>query len=78
MRAAITNLIGNAKLKFIDVWNTILAEEVRTKDSGKASTSNSMLNVDYRRISFERNSNKGMGIEASQRIEGENRGTVEV
>ena len=61
MRAAITNSIRNAKLKFIDVRNTILAEEVQRKDSSEASTSNSALNVDNRGRSSERNSNKGNG-----------------
>ena len=57
MRAAITNSIGNAKLQFIDVRNTILAEEVRRKDFGEASTSNLALNVDNRGRSFERKGN---------------------
>ena len=48
MKAAITNSIGNATLKFIDVRNAILAEEAQRKDSGEASSSNSMLNVDGR------------------------------
>ena len=61
MREAITNSIGNAKLKFIDVRNTILVEEVRRKDSSKASTSNSALNVDNRGRISKRNSNKGNG-----------------
>ena len=46
MRAAITNSIGNATLKFIDVRNVILVEELRRKDSGKASSSNLAMNVD--------------------------------
>ena len=53
--AAITNSIRNATLKFIDVRNAILAEEVQRKDSGEASTSNSALNVDNRGRSFEMN-----------------------
>ena len=61
MRAAVANSIGNAKLKFIDVRNTILTEEVQRKDSSEALTSNSALNVDNRGMSFERNSNKGNG-----------------
>ena len=55
MRAAITNSIGNATLKFIDVRNAILAEEVRRKDSGEASTSNLALNIDGRGRSSYRN-----------------------
>ena len=61
MRAAITNSIRNAKLKFVDVRNIILMEEVCRKDSSEVSTSNSSLNVDNRGRSFERNSNKGDG-----------------
>ena len=59
MRAAITNSIGNATLKFIDVRNAILAEDVQRKDFGKASSSNSMLNVDGRGRSFDRNKGNG-------------------
>ena len=59
MRATITNLIGNATLKFIDVRNAILAEEVRRKDSSEALTSNSALNVDNKGRSSERNKGNG-------------------
>ena len=55
MRAAITNSIGNATLKFIDVMNAILVEEVRRKDSREALTSNSALNIDGSGRSSERN-----------------------
>ena len=58
IRAAITNLIGNAQLQF-DVRNTILAEDVHRKDSSEASTSNSTLNIENRGRSSERSSNKG-------------------
>ena len=75
MRVAITNSIGNAKLKFIDVRNAILAEEVRRKDSGEASASNLTLNVDNKRRSSERNkgnenrgkSNNGKGKSRNDR-----------
>ena len=59
MRAAITNSIGNSILKFIDLRNAILAEEVLRKDSGEASSSNSTLNVDGRGRSFDRNKGNG-------------------
>ena len=59
LRAAITNSIGNGTLKFIDVRNAILAEEVQRKDFGKASLSNSALNVDGRGRSFNRNKGNG-------------------
>ena len=55
MRAAITNSIGNATLKFIDVRNAILAEEVQRKDFSESSISNSTLNVDNRGRSSNRN-----------------------
>ena len=59
MRAAITNSIENATLKFIDVRNVILAEEVRMKDSSEASTSNLALNIDNRGRHSERNKGNG-------------------
>ena len=55
IRVAIANSIGNATLKFIDVRNVTLMDEVRRKDSGEASTSNSVLNVDNKGRSSERN-----------------------
>ena len=57
--AAITNSIGNATLRFIDIRNAILAKEVWRKDSGEASISNSALNVDNRGRSSERNKGNG-------------------
>ncbi|KAG2278258.1 hypothetical protein Bca52824_060813 [Brassica carinata] len=39
MRAAVSNFVGTQKLKFNDVRDRILAEEVRRIDSGEASTS---------------------------------------
>ena len=59
MRAAITNSIRNAKLKFIDVRNAILEEEVQRKHSAEGSTSNSALNVDNRGRRSEKNLNNG-------------------
>ena len=61
MRTTITDSIGNAKLHFIDVRNTILLEEPCRKDYNEASISNSVLNVDNRGRSSERNSYKGNG-----------------
>ena len=78
MRAAITNSIENAKLKFIDVKNVILAEEVRRKDSGEASTSNSALNVNNRGRSSERNLNKDNGPQVKSKNGRENQETIEV
>ena len=61
MRIAITKSIGNAKLQFIDVKNSILAKDIRRKDSGEASTSNSALNVENKGKSSKKSSNKGNG-----------------
>ena len=59
MRAAITNSIENATLKFINVRNAILVEEVQRKDSSEALSSNSSLNVDGRGRSFDRSKGNG-------------------
>ena len=67
MRVAITNSLGNAALKFIDVRNSILAEEIRRKDAGEPSTSNSALNVDNRGRNSDRNSNRGNGNRGKSR-----------
>ena len=48
MRAAVSNSVGTQKLKFNDVRDRILAEEVRRIDSGEASTS-SAFNVEKQR-----------------------------
>lgn len=67
MRAAVSNSIGTAKLKFNDVRDNILAEEVRRRDSGEASPSNLALNVENRGRSSDRNSNKGNGNRGKSR-----------
>ncbi|XP_022152845.1 uncharacterized protein LOC111020469 [Momordica charantia] len=56
MRAAISNSCEKEKLKFEDVRDAALAEEIRRKDSGIAPTSGSVLNVDRGR-----NNNRGYG-----------------
>ena len=78
MRAAITNSIGNAILKFIDVKNAILVEEVQRKDSGEALSSNSALNVDDRRRSSDRNKGNGnKGKSKNRRSKSRNGRTLE-
>ena len=68
MMVAITNSIENATLKFIDVRNTILVKEIRRKDSSEALTSNSVLNVDNRGMSTERNKgNENRGKSKNER-----------
>ena len=46
MRMAVSNSVGKAKLKYDDIRDLVLAEEVRRKDSGKLLGSRSALNVD--------------------------------
>ena len=48
MRMAVSNSTGKAKLKYDDIRDLVLAEEVRRKDSGELLGSGSALNVDYR------------------------------
>ena len=48
MRMTISNSAGKAKLKYDDIRDLVLVEEVRRKDSGELLGSESTLNVDYR------------------------------
>ena len=57
MRAAISNSIGSAKLKFNDVKDRILVEQVCRIDSVEASTSSSTLNLKSSSIGNDKNSN---------------------
>uniref|UniRef100_A0A0D3AR70 Retrovirus-related Pol polyprotein from transposon TNT 1-94-like beta-barrel domain-containing protein n=1 Tax=Brassica oleracea var. oleracea TaxID=109376 RepID=A0A0D3AR70_BRAOL len=54
MRAVVSNSVGTQKLRFNDVRDRILAEEVRRIDSGEASTS-SAFNVENRGRNPDRN-----------------------
>lgn len=54
MRVIISNSIGNAKLKFHNNWETILAEESRRKDSKEVSISYYALNVETRDRIFQK------------------------
>ncbi|KAG6706623.1 hypothetical protein I3842_07G230600 [Carya illinoinensis] len=56
---AVSNSAGKSKLKYDDIRDLILAEEVRRKDSGETSGLSSALNVDSRGRSHDRNSNRG-------------------
>ncbi|KAE8711123.1 hypothetical protein F3Y22_tig00110303pilonHSYRG00264 [Hibiscus syriacus] len=49
---------GNSKLKFDDVRDLVLSEEIRRRESGEASTS-SALHTESRGRTSERNSNRG-------------------
>ena len=48
MRMAVSNSAGKAKLKYDDIRDLVLAEEVRKKYSDELLDSGSALNVDYR------------------------------
>ncbi|CAN1807780.1 Retrovirus-related Pol polyprotein from transposon TNT 1-94 [Linum perenne] len=48
MRTSVSNSTGKEKLKYSDIRDLILNEEIRRKDSGEASTSGSALNVEGR------------------------------
>ena len=48
MRMAISNSVGKAKLKYDDIRDLVLVEEVRRKDSGELLGLGSTLNVNYK------------------------------
>ena len=70
-RAAVSNSTGNSKLKFNDVKDKILAEEVHKKDLGEATTSNCALNIGTRGKSYDRNFYQAI-VDRIQRMEEEN------
>ena len=45
---AVSNSASKAKLKYDDIHDLVMIEEVRRKDSGELLGSGSALNVDYR------------------------------
>ncbi|KAE8728571.1 hypothetical protein F3Y22_tig00004205pilonHSYRG00041 [Hibiscus syriacus] len=55
---AVSSSSGNSKLKFDDVRDLVLSEEIRRRESGEASTS-SALHTESRGRTSERNSNRG-------------------
>ncbi|KAE8731332.1 Detected protein of unknown function [Hibiscus syriacus] len=55
---AVSSSSGNSKLKFDDVQDLILSEEIRRRESGEASTSSALYKESKGRTS-ERNSNRG-------------------
>ncbi|KAE8704670.1 hypothetical protein F3Y22_tig00110447pilonHSYRG00005 [Hibiscus syriacus] len=55
---AVSSSSGNNKLKFDDVRDLVLSEEIRRRESGEASTS-SALHTESRGRTSERNSNRG-------------------
>ena len=48
MRMAVSNSIGNEKLKYNDIRDLILAKEIRRRDAGKTSRSGYALNLETR------------------------------
>ena len=59
MRMAVSNSIGKEKLKYNDMRDLILAEEIRRRDAGETSRSGSALNLETRGRGNDRNSNQG-------------------
>nr|TKR98737.1 hypothetical protein D5086_0000200540 [Populus alba] len=59
MRTAVSNSAGKSKLKYDDIRDLILAEEVRKKDSGESSSSGSALNINTRGRRHDRGSSRG-------------------
>ncbi|KAE8674463.1 CC-NBS-LRR class disease resistance protein [Hibiscus syriacus] len=55
---AVSSSSRNSKLKFDDVRDLVLSEEIRRRESGEASTSSS-LHIESRGRTSERNSNRG-------------------
>ena len=59
MRMAVSNSTGKEKLKYNDIQDLILVEEIRRRDAGEFSGSGSALNLETRGRGNDRNSNRG-------------------
>ncbi|RVW58633.1 Retrovirus-related Pol polyprotein from transposon TNT 1-94 [Vitis vinifera] len=59
MRMAVSNSMEKEKLKYNDIRDLILAEEIRRRDAGETSGSGSALNLETRGRGNNRNSNQG-------------------
>uniref|UniRef100_A0A7N2R0F3 Integrase catalytic domain-containing protein n=1 Tax=Quercus lobata TaxID=97700 RepID=A0A7N2R0F3_QUELO len=59
MRMTVSNSTGKEKLKYNDIRDLILAEEIRRRDAGETSGSGSALNLETRGRGNNRNSNRG-------------------
>ena len=59
MRIVVSNSIRKEKLKYNDIRDLILVEEIRRKDAGESSGSGSALNLEIRGKGNDRNSNRG-------------------
>ena len=58
MRIVVSNSTRKEKLKYNDIRDLILAEEIRKRDAGETSGSGSALNLDTRGRGNNRNSNR--------------------
>ena len=59
MRMAVSNSTGKEKLKYNDIQDLILAEEICRRDAGETSGSDSALNLETRGRDNDRHSNRG-------------------
>ena len=59
MRMAVSNYTGKGKLKYNDIRDLILAEEIHRRDASEISKSGSALNLEIRGRGNDRNSNWG-------------------
>ena len=59
MRMAVSNSTGKEKLKYNNIRDLILVEEIRRIDAGETSRSGSALNLETRGRGNDRNSNRG-------------------
>ena len=59
MRMIVSNSTGKEKLKYNDIRDLILAEEIRRRNAGETSGSGSALNLETRGRGNDSNSNQG-------------------
>ena len=59
IRMTVSNSTGKEKLKYNDIRDLILAEEIRRRDAGETLGSGSALNVETRGKGNNKNSNRG-------------------
>ena len=59
IRMEVSNSTGKEKLKYIDIRDLILAEEIRRRDAGETSRSGSALNLETKGRGNDRNLNRG-------------------
>ena len=59
MRMVVSNSIGKEKLKYNDIQDLILVEEIHRRDAGETSRSGFALNLKTKGRGNDRNSNQG-------------------